>query len=105
MGPGTGALDDWDRDGANNLAEYKAGTNPTNSLSVLKITQSQVNSSTSCVIAWQSVTGKSYGIKSGTNLWRGFPDIVKSNIPGAAGMNTNTVQVNQPVRFFRIRLE
>jgi len=50
MGPGTKAMDDADQDGANNLAEYKAGTSPTNSLSVLKITQGKVNSSTNCVI-------------------------------------------------------
>jgi hypothetical protein len=105
MGPGTGALDDGDQDGANNFAEYKAGTDPTNSLSVLKITQSQMSSGASGVIAWQSVTGKSYDVKSGTNLWLGFPDVVKSNVPGAGGTNSSTVQMNQPVRFFRVRVE
>ena len=56
-GPGV----DVDFDGMNNRAEYVAGTNPTNALSLLKV-QSVNYTQSGTTVTWQSVPGKSYQV-------------------------------------------
>lgn len=55
--------DDSDGDGATDLAEFKAGTNPINSESILRvITLSSVGSGTTTVV-WQSMPGRKYQVQ------------------------------------------
>lgn len=102
--PGSGALDDPDGDGMNNYGEWRAGTIPTNILSVLKVTQA-VMSGTNLVIQWSSEMGKFYAIQKSTNLLNGFTIPVATNIPGVGGLNTRTAQVDQAAEYFRVKLE
>jgi hypothetical protein len=55
--------DDADGDGASNLNEYLAGTNPLDATSVFLITQTQVLSNTDVQINWQSVSNRSYQLQ------------------------------------------
>jgi hypothetical protein len=61
---------DPDHDGFNNTAEFIAGTNPTNALSLLKLT-SVTKAANGTTLAWQSVTNRQYQLMSRTNLVTG----------------------------------
>jgi hypothetical protein len=62
---------DQDGDGVKTWAEWIAGTVPTNSLSLLKATQTAARSNLN-VITWSSVTGRLYQVYWSTNLVKGF---------------------------------
>jgi hypothetical protein len=62
---------DQDGDGVKTWAEWIAGTVPTNSLSLLKATQTAARSNLN-VITWNSVTGRLYQVYWSTNLVKGF---------------------------------
>lgn len=72
---------DNDNDGLLSWEEYVAGTVPTNSASVLRITSVE-NNTDSQVITWQSIAGKSYSVISNTDLVSGTPGEVASGIIG-----------------------
>lgn len=59
---------DADGDGASNYAEYRAGTDPKNSDSVLKIASVTLDSSGNRVIRFQCVTNKNYAIAYSSDL-------------------------------------
>jgi hypothetical protein len=106
-GPNTGALEDWDHDGMNNYGEWKAHTNPTNRLSVLKISAWQPGVGSNFALDWLSISGKTYRVEASTNLLLGFPDVVSSNM-AAAGSGTNSVMLamgQAPRKFYRVVLE
>jgi hypothetical protein len=88
---------DADGDGMCNLAEYIAGTSPTNAADLLKIADVVPggSSGTGMVIRWSSVAGKWYAIRTATNLLVGFDGEAKTNIPATPAMNTYTVLVDQ----------
>jgi pectate lyase len=106
---------DPDGDGLNNLAEFLAGSDPTNSSSGLRIL-SAVPQSSNVVITWLTSGGgrtnavqASAGDGSG-NYSNGFADISSPIIitTNAVNWTTNYVDVggatNIPSRFYRIRL-
>jgi hypothetical protein len=95
---------DPDRDGAGNLAEYLAGTNPTNDLSVLKFHSLQAATTNLFVVEWGSVSNRIYDLLRATNLAAGFTPLV-TNLPAHPPMNTYTDAVGSvPAMFYRIRL-
>jgi hypothetical protein len=103
-----GAQDDYDHDGMNNLAEYIAGTSPTNAADVLKIAEVTPDglSTTGMVLRWSSVAGRWYAIQTATNLMTGFDGWAKTNIPATPAMNTHTVIVDQiRNRYYRVTVE
>ncbi len=65
--PQAGPNADPDGDGYNNLAEFIAGTNPTNSASLLKI-QSVLQNGSGSTLSWHSVAGKKYQVFSRADL-------------------------------------
>ena len=95
---------DPDGDRMNNLAEYIAGTNPTNVASVFKLL-SPTNSHSGAAVRWLSVAGKNYQVFSRTNLVSGS---WQSN--GAAILATGTnAQYLDPkgtngIRFYRVQV-
>ena len=104
-----GALDDWDHDGANNLQEWLAGTDPTTAASALRLsdvrTESNGTNGTVIVLVWSSESNKSYGIGYSSNLISGFDPLV-TNIIGTYPINTRTLDVGRAQSgFFVIRLE
>jgi hypothetical protein len=82
--PSDGTADnaDSDADGMNNWQEYVAGTNPTNSTSVFKITNEQIISGTNIVLHWSSVSNRLYDILRSTNLTSGS----SAPVPGATNL-------------------
>jgi hypothetical protein len=79
---------DPDNDGMNNWQEWRCGTIPTNSLSVLRIL-SVTNSQSGTAIVWQSVTNKNYFVERSTNLIlpHSFQSIA-TNVSGLSGTAT-----------------
>jgi len=100
------ATADWDRDGLRNLHEYLAGTDPTNKLSALRVSNAVCRVSSEFIIQWQSVSNKSYAIQECANPLTGFAGLVASGITARPPLNTHTVDVRQvDDRFYRIMLE
>ena len=71
----------------NNWQEWICGTNPTNSLSCLRLV-SAVATSTNVIVTWQSVAGMSYFLERAPNLFSTFTR-VSSNIVGQAGTTSS----------------
>ena len=96
---------DPDHDGANNLAEWLAGTNPTNATSALRLTASRTTNG--FVLRWPSAVGKSYRLLRATNLAVGFNTVLQTNIAATPPTNTVTDTSVVPVgsRFYRLQLE
>ena len=104
---------DPDGDGQNNLAEFLSGTNPTNSLSGLRII-SVVRQTTDVVITWTTAGGRTNAVQATTGDANGgyitnFADISNPiNISGSGDATTNYVDVggatNVPSRYYRVRL-
>ncbi len=80
-------LKDLDADGLNNWQEWRAGTDPTDASSVLKMLSATGNTS-GINVSWQSVTNISYYLQRSTNLNKSFSS-VQSNIVGQAGTTTS----------------
>ncbi len=102
---GTADNADADGDGMSNFAEWKAGTIPTDSTSVLKLA-SPTNSVSGVVVTWQSVSGVTYYLQRSGDLAGGFSSIV-SNLTGQAGNTsyTDTTATNSGPYFFRIGVQ
>ena len=94
------ASDDADGDGASNLQEYLAGTDPTNPNSVFRLSAAApVNNTIS--LTWLAVPGKSYQIQYNTNLdnpvWLPAP----GNISVIGGQGYYVAPAAQPSGFYR----
>jgi hypothetical protein len=61
--PASAPSADPDKDGYNNMAEYLAGTNPTNALSYFKI-DSVTETTSGTLISWEGQPGKTYQVLS-----------------------------------------
>jgi PKD repeat protein len=109
--PAAAANIDADGDGQNNLAEFLAGTDPTNGASALRIT-SIATQGTNILVSWTTGAGKTNALQvtsggpGGSYATNGFADIF--TVTNAVGTTTNYLDVgaaiNMPVRFYRVRL-
>jgi subtilisin family serine protease len=104
---GTDPNADPDQDGMNNLAEWIAGTNPTNAASSLRLTLESATNSSGTVVSWSSVAGKNYWLERSTNLMTGFDSIVSTNVAATAPTNTLTDTNVLPgsTRFYRVGVQ
>jgi hypothetical protein len=99
--------DDADGDGASNLQEYLAGTNPTDATDALVITSyATAPDGTLTTMTWQSVLNRRYYIQktlelgtavSWTDSGLGLID------PGGSSTTRTFGDTNAPARYFRIR--
>ncbi len=103
-----GATDDPDHDGYDNLAEYIAGTDPTNALSALKITTFSVPAAGNAgpVVFEPTAVGRYYGLEFRTNLLTGAWTPVYTKVPGYPG----SMQLTDPrslgsAGFYRINVD
>jgi len=97
-----GAYDDWDGDGFFNIYEEIAGSNPTDSASLLIITAIDLSADG---ISWQSETGRLYSLWQSTNLFLEF-GLKQSGI--AATPPTNIYSISQTTtnsQFYRISID
>ncbi|MDF7808110.1 hypothetical protein P4E94_11720 [Pontiellaceae bacterium B12219] len=98
-------LADTDGDGHMSWEEALAGTIPTNSSSVLKVT-SVTSEGSDYVITWQSVAGKNYSIITNLNLVYPNPGVAASNIVGLADETSITSSIPAAASmFFEIGVE
>jgi hypothetical protein len=91
--PTDGSADfaDPDGDGMNNFQECRAGTSPTNALSVLVMqAPTSTNWQRAVKLTWQSTPGTLYSIERSGNAGNGSFGILRSNIAGFAGTMTYT---------------
>ena len=108
--PQAAAGADPDGDGQNNLAEFLAGTSPTNSASGFRIVSTQ-RQGNDFVITWTTTGGRTNTVQAATggNYTTNFVDISGLIIlPGSGDVTTNYIDVggatNTPSRFYRVRL-
>jgi len=91
---GSADFADPDQDGMTNWQEWRAGTDPRNPLSVLKLRPLSVDAS-AVTVTWQSVSGITYYVQRCTNLANPVFLSIKSNVVGLAGttsyMDANAV--------------
>jgi hypothetical protein len=107
--PTDGSADflDPDGDGMNNYQESVAGTNPTNSASLL-VLYTPTSDTNGLNISWQSVDNRIYYLQRASNL--GGPSAFStlgSNILGQAGttLYTDTTSTNGAKYFYRIGIQ
>jgi hypothetical protein len=92
---------DPDHDGMNNLQEFIAGTNPTNSASILKIF-SITQSSSGATINWISGSNHTYILQSRTNLSLGsWTNVATVTTSGTNGQFLDT-SAKTGVHFYKI---
>ncbi len=104
LAPVAGA--DPDDDGAGNLAEWLAGTVPTNGNSCLRLTQIVLQGTNGVALCWQSVSGKHYRVEAATNLASGFTGVIRTNVPALPPTNTETDPTGAwERRFYRLSLQ
>ena len=104
---GSADFSDADGDGMNNYGEWRSDTNPTNSLSSLRMVN-VTNSSTGTQITWQSVSTRNYWLERATNLALASPfQTIATNISGVAGLKTftDTSATNDGPYFYRVGVQ
>ena len=106
------AADDADGDGMNNLSEFQAGTDPTNSTSAFRILEIAPLDE-DVLVTWEAIGGKWYIVQTATNLDGGLPNsfydlnpmiIAPGTGEYALGVIYSGVATNVPSRYYRIRL-
>jgi hypothetical protein len=104
---GTDPNADPDHDGASDLAEFLAGTNPTNFNSALRLTAVPAAGTNGVVLEWPSVAGRYYRLLRATNLLNGFNSLVHTNLAATPPLNTVTdaAPASAAPRFYRLELE
>jgi hypothetical protein len=106
--PTDGSADfiDTDHDGLSNWQEWRAGTSPVDSSSVLKML-SLTNDVSGTTVSWQSVAGVNYSVeRSDLTDERGF-STTQTNILGQSGTTsfTDTNGIGAPRLYYRARVE
>ena len=100
---------DPDGDGQNNMAEFLAGTDPTNSASYFHIT-SVVQTNNNFLVSWMTGIGRTNALQVGTgtggSYYTNFTDIFI--VTNTVGTTTNYLDIggatNKPARYYRVRL-
>lgn len=99
---GTG---DFDQDGQSDLAEYLAGTNPTNSQSIFEVLTITSVSTGQRQLIWRAEPGKSYRVEYKPDVqsetWTGLGQIVTASSTTASAIDSSATAEK---RFYRVAL-
>jgi hypothetical protein len=102
---------DTDQDGRNTLAEYYAGTNPTNAASVLKLLSIEWSPEDPFTLTWSSVGGTRYRVQHANGVAGPFTDIVRDAAVeidpspyGTPSEQTFTQTSTNAARYYRIQV-
>jgi Tol biopolymer transport system component len=103
------AQNDADGDHMSNLQEYQAGTNPTNSLSALRMTTvAVIKPGPELDVSWNSVSNRIYFLQRSSSL-AALPasPVLQSNIVGQAGTTTyqDTTAAGPGPYFYRVGVQ
>jgi Tol biopolymer transport system component len=97
---------DSDGDGATDLLEYKAGTDPMDAASSFQVAASVSEATGQWTLSWPATPGRSYRVQYKDDLsqtdWNDLPRGVGVNGPRATCVDDSTGVVNQ--RFYRVLL-
>ena len=95
---------DTDGDGMTDYAEFLAGTNPTNSASVLRLFTPSVQNAGAVRFDWPAFPGRSYRLTSSTNLsaWEPATDWIQAG-GNMLSLTTNVVS-GARFRFYRVEV-
>lgn len=98
---------DPDRDGADNRAEWLAGSSPTNAASCLRLGAVASLGTNGVAVRWQSAQGRSYRLEGAVALGSGFASTVATHVVATPPMNTATDAAawGAGSRFYRLVLE
>ncbi len=102
------ASTDLDGDGATNLAEYLAGTDPQLASSVFRITAITRDLAGHALVTFNAIANKTYRLEFNTTLastgWMALPisDLIAPST--GAQQLTDTTASGQPARFYRVRV-
>jgi hypothetical protein len=103
---GTADLADTDQDGMNSWQEWICGTDPTNSLSVLKMFAPS-NTPLGLALSWQSVAGRTYDLQRSDPTSATTFSSFQSNIVGQADvtgfLDSGTTNIGS--RLYRVRVQ
>ncbi|EEF62075.1 choice-of-anchor Q domain-containing protein [Pedosphaera parvula] len=96
---------DKDGDGLNNWQEWRAGTDPTNVASLLKLTQTS-STAGQVALTWTSVANRSYFVERATDLGAAVPfSLLQANVPGLPG-TTSFTDTNAPApAYYRVGVQ
>jgi YD repeat-containing protein len=99
-------LGDFDGDGFSDLAEYFAGTVPTNSTSLLRMERVVTNTVMQTTVSWLSVSGRTYRVQFKNTLndlgWNDLPgDVMASN---TSAFKTDITSQGESQRYYRVQV-
>ena len=97
------ADDDGDEDGFDNMSEFIAGTDPTNSASFFTASQSlaDVGGSNCFVVEWISIPDRLYSVQWSTNLLTGF-ETIEADIQFPLNSYTDLIHSAESQGFYQV---
>ena len=96
---------DPDADGVSNWAEFKAGTNPTDNRSLLRLITKRSPSNPGLILSWPTVLNKTYVLERSASLDHPAWTVFSSNIIGTGDdqeVSDSSAMTNS--QFYRVRL-
>jgi hypothetical protein len=88
------------------LAEWQAGTNPTNTASVLEFRSLGVTTNSGLTLRWPSVEGRFYRLLGQTNGLGGPMRVLRTNIAATPPLNEElTTNTGSGFQLYRLQLE
>lgn len=99
-------LGDFDSDGFSDLAEYFAGTGPTNNASLLRMERVLTNTVVQTTVSWLSVSGRTYRIQFKNTMndlgWNDLPGDVSAT--NTTALKMDATMFGQPERYYRVQV-